>query len=157
MANPTVCHGRQLKRRGRYLRGRPRAVTTFLFQNRPCLVEGLSDSDWAGCRRTARSTSGGAIFIWHHLLKSLSTTQRNISIKDFVFCALELRSWRPIGVSISSPTFSWTRPQQLEWCTAVGMASCVMSEWGLSGFRKWWKTVRSVSRRYMGPTTCQTS
>ena len=77
------------------------------------------------------------------------------ALRDFAFCALELCSWRPIGVSMSSPTFSWSRPQQLEWCTAVGMSSCVMLEWGLSGFRNWWKTVRSV--RCMGPTTCQTS
>ena len=45
MANPTVGHWRQLQRLGRYLRGRPRAVTKFHFQNRPCQVGGCSDSD----------------------------------------------------------------------------------------------------------------
>ena len=82
MTNPTMGHWRQLKRLGRYLRGRPRAVTNFPFQNRPGQVDGFSDSDWAGCRRTARSTSGGAIMIGHHLLKSWSATQRNITLSS---------------------------------------------------------------------------
>ena len=85
MANPTVGHWRQWKRLGRYLRGRPRAVTKFLFQNRLCQIDGLSDSDWAGCRRTARSTSGGATMFGHHLLKSWSATQ--------LLCHQQRRNW----------------------------------------------------------------
>ena len=46
------------------------------------MVNGFSDSDWAGCRRTARSTSGGALMSGAHLLKSLSSTQKNVTLSS---------------------------------------------------------------------------
>ena len=42
----------------------------------------LTDSDWAGCRRTRRSTSGFAIFLGQHLLAFGSTTQKNIALSS---------------------------------------------------------------------------
>ena len=43
---------------------------------------GYSDSDWAGCRRTARSTSVGALMVGKHLLKSWSSTQKSIALSS---------------------------------------------------------------------------
>ena len=60
VANPEVRHQWKLKRLARYLAGRPRAVWKYLWQP-PCDLTAYSDSDYAGCRRTARSTSGGII------------------------------------------------------------------------------------------------
>ena len=34
-----------------------------------------SDTDWAGCKLTRKSTSGGVICLGYHILKSYSTTQ----------------------------------------------------------------------------------
>ena len=45
-------------------------------------VGAFSDSDWAGCKRTARSTSGGTLFLGRHLVKSWSSTQRNITLSS---------------------------------------------------------------------------
>jgi hypothetical protein len=59
MANPTVGDKRKLKRLARYLKDRPRMVSKSEFQEEVSEVEGYSDSDWAGCRRTAKPTSGG--------------------------------------------------------------------------------------------------
>jgi hypothetical protein len=59
MAKPTVGHKRKLKRLVRYLRGRKRVVWKFQWQGRPDTVEVFTDSDWAGCGKTRKSTSGG--------------------------------------------------------------------------------------------------
>ena len=80
MANPIIGNWWQLKRLARYLKKRLRAVAKFDFQERSRIVDGYSDSDWAGCRRTARSTSGGALMIGNHLIKS--STQKNITLSS---------------------------------------------------------------------------
>ena len=82
MANPTIGSWRQLKRLARYLKKQPPAVAMFDFQERSRIVDGYSDSDWAGCRRTARSTSGGALMIGNHLIKSWSSTPKNITLSS---------------------------------------------------------------------------
>ena len=41
-----------------------------------------SDSDWAGCRRTARSTSGGAICRGSHCLRTYSVTQKSVTLSS---------------------------------------------------------------------------
>ena len=60
MASPKASSLSKMKRLARYLLGAPRQ--TIMFQ--PCLEEFpemlvYSDSDWAGCLRTRKSTSGG--------------------------------------------------------------------------------------------------
>ena len=37
------------------------------------------DSDWAGCRRSRRSTSGGVLKVGRHVLKTWSSTQATIA------------------------------------------------------------------------------
>ena len=61
MAKPTKGDKRKLKRLGRYLRKRPRLVWKFEWQGRMGEIELSTDSDWAGCKATRRSTSGGMI------------------------------------------------------------------------------------------------
>ena len=71
-----------LKRLGRYLKGRPRAVQWFKWRNEADTVDGFTDSDWAGCRRTRKSTTGGAICVGGHLIKAYSKTQPNIALSS---------------------------------------------------------------------------
>ena len=82
MARPTVGDRGRLKMLARYLVGKPRLVSRYGWQERPQELTGFSDSDWAGCRRTARSTGGGAIMAGGHLLKSWSSTQRSITLSS---------------------------------------------------------------------------
>ncbi len=82
MSCPTVGDRRKLKRLARYLLGKPRLVSRYDWQERPDELTGFSDSDWAGCKRTARSTSGGVILSGGHLLKSWSSTQRSITLSS---------------------------------------------------------------------------
>ena len=58
MASPTVGCRRKLKRLARYLITNPRVVSKFEYQNRAESLDGYSDSDWAGCRKSAKSTVG---------------------------------------------------------------------------------------------------
>ena len=82
MAKPTKRHMRKLRRLGRYLVGCPRVVSEFGWQGRASEVKAYSDSDWAGCKRTAKSTSGGVLMLGEHCVKSWSTTQKSISLSS---------------------------------------------------------------------------
>jgi hypothetical protein len=60
MSGPRVGDMGKLKRLGRDLVGRERVVNEFGYQNMVERGEGWTDSDYAGCRETRRSTSGGS-------------------------------------------------------------------------------------------------
>ena len=45
-------------------------------------IVGWSDSDWAGCVETRKSTSGGIVFLGSHVIKAWSTTQDVISLSS---------------------------------------------------------------------------
>ena len=81
-SKPTGKDMRKLKRLARYLKSKPRVVTRYGFRQREDKVLGCSDSDWAGCKRTARSTSGGVVRYCGHYVKSWSSTQRSITLSS---------------------------------------------------------------------------
>ena len=82
MSKPTVGDRRKLNILGRYLLRRPRVVAKYEYQDRTGQVDGFTDSDWAGCRRTAKSTSGGILRIGTHYIKSWSSTQKSITLSS---------------------------------------------------------------------------
>ena len=45
-------------------------------------LEYYSDTDWAGCPKSRKSTSGGCLMSGSHLLKSWSSTQPSISLSS---------------------------------------------------------------------------
>ena len=67
MSAPTESAEAALKRLGRYLLGHKRVVYKFVFQ-RAEQIDVYSDTDWSGCPRTRRSTSGGCIMLGAHAL-----------------------------------------------------------------------------------------
>ena len=97
MTKPTKGHWLKLKRLGRYLIESGRTVMRYDWQGHEHEVTGYSDSDWAGCRVTRKSTSGGAIMIGGHFIKGWSRTQNHITLSSaeaeliaLVKCAAEL-------------------------------------------------------------------
>ena len=63
-----------LKRIACYLRAHPRLRQRFVWQKSSEMIDAYVDSDWAWCRRTGRSTSGGALIIGQHCIKGYSNT-----------------------------------------------------------------------------------
>jgi hypothetical protein len=82
MAAPEEDDWRKLERPARYLIGCIWAIAWFDVQDEPLIVETHSDSDWAGCRRTRRSTSGGCTKLGRHLVKAWSKTQATIALSS---------------------------------------------------------------------------
>ena len=81
-ATPTSSDWQALKRLGRYLLGVPRVVTYYLYQGKLRDISVAVDSDWAGCMRTRRSTSGGLLRMGKHIVKSWANTQATVALSS---------------------------------------------------------------------------
>ena len=89
MAQPRASSWVKLRRLARYLLDFPRVLWSFWAKED---VSGVShtvhvldcycDSDWAGCLRTRKSTSGGVLTWGGSVLKSWSTTQSTIALSS---------------------------------------------------------------------------
>ena len=82
MANPVSADWQKLVRLGRYLLFKPRVVNWYKYQEEPEHLSTYTDSDWAGCRKTRRSTSGGCIMLGNHMVKMWSRTQATIALSS---------------------------------------------------------------------------
>ena len=81
MDGPTDVSLAALKRLVRFLSGRRRLVYRYPWQTAGTL-ECYSDTDWAGCPKTRKSTSGGCLMFGSHVLKTWSATQPSISLSS---------------------------------------------------------------------------
>ena len=75
MAKPTARSCQRLKRLVRFLVTRPRLVTFFKLQEEVEEIRVYADANWAGCKETRKSTSGGCIMKGAHLIRFWSKTQ----------------------------------------------------------------------------------
>ena len=82
MANPTEEGEKQIKRAIRYLKSEPAVRYRYGWQECPSNVDCFTDSDWAGCLRTRRSTSGGVAMLGHHCLTHWSRTQSGVALSS---------------------------------------------------------------------------
>ena len=82
MARPRMGDWQLLKRIARYLVGAPRYEQRFRWQDRPSRLDIFTDSDWAGCQGTCRSTSGGVSRWGGHVLKTWSSTQATVALSS---------------------------------------------------------------------------
>ena len=81
MAKPTRAAWEALRRLCRYLVGLPRMVFHFRWQEVD-QVDVYTDTDWAGCPRTRKSTSGGCVILGSHPIKSWSSTQSSVALSS---------------------------------------------------------------------------
>ena len=82
MSSPSRQDWEKLRRLARYLRHRPRCVLWYAYQGTTNEVTCFTDSDWAGCKRTRRSTSGGCMLWGSHPIKMWSRTQALVSLSS---------------------------------------------------------------------------
>ena len=71
-----------LKRLGRYLAGAPRMSAAYPWQSSMKHISVWCDSDWAGCLKTRRSTTGGVLYLGSHVVKTWSVTQANVALSS---------------------------------------------------------------------------
>jgi hypothetical protein len=81
MSAPTTSAWTALKRLVRYLVGLPRLIFRFPRQSVDSL-DVYTDTDWAGCPRTRKSTSGGCIMLGESAIKTWSSTQTSVSLSS---------------------------------------------------------------------------
>ena len=59
-----------IQRVRRYLSGCPRIVTKYVWQEEPNNITVLTESNWAACKDTRKSTSGGCFMHGKHIPKT---------------------------------------------------------------------------------------
>ena len=83
MSAPSTKDVVKLKRILRYVRGHhPRRRQLIEWQELPVQLVAQVDSDWAGCTRTRRSTSGGALSVGKHCLVHWSRTRASVALSS---------------------------------------------------------------------------
>ena len=82
-SRPRVLDLLRLKRVARFLLGRPVMWTYFKSNGAGNDIAAYTDADWAGCRETRRSVSGGMVLHNGSLLKFWSRRQKAISLSSW--------------------------------------------------------------------------
>ena len=82
MSSPDIGDWLRLKRLGRYIQGRSRLVQHYNWQPAQCTINTYSDADWAGCKQTRKSTTGGCIKIGQHTIKGWSNAQALVALSS---------------------------------------------------------------------------
>jgi len=100
MSRPTKMSFRKLKHLARYLVGVPEVEIYFVHQKDTKELVCYVDSDWAGCTRTRKSTSGGVVTLGAHCVKTWSSTQSVIALSsgEAEFYALIEGASRSLGI-----------------------------------------------------------
>ena len=101
MARPTLASQQKMKKLARYLLSWEEVTFEYKWQDED--VENMrvfTDSDWAGCIKTRRSTSGGLIMLGSHCLKTWSSTQPTVAMSsaEAEYYAMVEGSTRGIGL-----------------------------------------------------------
>ena len=136
MSAPKVSSWRKLKRLARYLVGTKRLVLRYPRQNmQEPVIDVYTDSDWAGCKRTRKSTSGGMCCIGGGLIKSWSKTQSTIakSSGEAEFYAASQGLVEGLGLRSIAADLGWTLRINLHVDSSA--AKAMMSRTGLGKTR----------------------
>ena len=129
MAKPVSSDWKKLVRLARYLKCAPRCVWKFEWQEaiEPIPPTGYSDSDWAGDRKTAKSTSGGVVMIGRHLIKAWSRTQDAITLSSAEAELVALGKLAMEVLGIRSMCEEWHMSQANQTSSLLADASAALS------------------------------
>ena len=135
MANPTEEDLHKLKRIARYLSQAPRLVFSWPFQAKSPILQVYSDTDWAGCRATRKSTQGGLIYYGKHVIKSYSSTQATIALSsgEAEYYGLVKSASVPLGIQAMYSDFGESVKINLN--TDASAAKAIASRRGLGKLR----------------------
>ena len=135
MSSPTTVALDMLKRLGRYLIYRPRLVQVLRRQKRPDVIKVYSDSDFAGCPRTRRSTSATVAMVGTHTIKVSSTTQGPIALSSGESEWYGIVKSATIGLGLRSLAKDFGQDYQLAIVTDSSAANGIANRRGAGGIR----------------------
>ena len=118
MSEPTTLDVERVRRMVRYLKFRQRVVAWYRYQEHPGCLQAYTDSDWAGCPGTRKSTSGGPVMYRSHYSKVWSKTQatRALSSAEAELYSIVKTAAETTGI-VSCPSFRIsTRPSRDAYC-----------------------------------------
>ena len=81
MANPVVSGFTKIKRVVRFFKGLGTVQLMYMMQSEEEArqISTHVDSDWAGCKQTRRSTTGGVMKVGRHVVRTWSSTQPTVA------------------------------------------------------------------------------
>ena len=138
-ARPTERSWANLKKVARYLI----SVPTVLYRYRPSRakvalkVVAYSDSDWAGCRSTRRSVSGGILTVGGGLIKAWSNRQASVALSsaEAEFYAATKTTAEAIGIKSLMEDLGWSPAGALEVRMDASAAKAMASRRGIGRTR----------------------
>jgi hypothetical protein len=137
MAAPTEKSMAKMKRIARYLLNHPRVIICFRAGDETDdeIIDVFSDSDWAGCKKTRRSTSGGAMLVSGGLVKTWSSTQSIVaqSSGEAEYYALVRAAAEALGLQSILTDLGWRATIRL-WVDSSA-AKAIASRAGLGRVR----------------------
>ena len=110
MSKPRNKEWEALRRICPYLIACPRMVHSYRWQDEPHSHTVYSDSDWAGCRESWKSTSGACFFHGEHLIKTYSKTQANIALSSAEAEYYSMVKAAPEGLGLKTMTEDSNKP-----------------------------------------------
>ena len=136
MAKPTNAAWQRAKRAVRYMVGAARVVWLMRWSDEGGdTVDIFCDSDWAGCRATRRSTSGGILVVGGTAIKTWSTTQRTIALSsgEAEYASMVKAGAEGLGIVAVAKDLGWEMKTRL-W-TDSSAAKSVAARRGLGRLR----------------------
>ena len=79
MSKPTRKSWDRLLRIGRFLKSHPRLVWKFDYPEEQYILDIHSDSNWAGCHTSRKSTFGGTASLGIHVIKTWAKSQATVA------------------------------------------------------------------------------
>jgi hypothetical protein len=127
----------KLKRLARCLKGRPRLVMRFDYQSEVKGVTVWTDTDFAGCVKSRKSTSAGLIQLGGHLMKSWSTNQAVIALSsgEAEYYGLVKGASMGLGAASIIRDLGWDYEDALEIRTDASAAIGIANRIGIGKIR----------------------
>ena len=135
MSKPRNCDWTALKRLGRYLLDKTRAIVHFPYQDRFNSVSVWTDTDHAGCTTTRKSTSGGVVMLGQHLIKAWSSTQSVIALSSGEAEYYGLVKGASVGIGVQSMLSDFAVTASITLHTDSSAAKGIGSRRGLGKLR----------------------
>ncbi len=152
MSAPTSKDWDKLKRIARYLIGKPRIIQHYTYQ--PEQYEGTiyTDANWAGCRKTRRSTSAGCVMIGRHCLKTWSKTQSTIATSSAESELYAATRGTQEGMGINTILGELGKQVKFKLLCDASAAIAIMQRQGIGKMKHvsvQWLWIQQVARREM--------